>query len=55
MSRISDVLIDIEEHFDENLTDEQIAEKVGCPVSWVKDARSQAFYEDNFAPEENFF
>jgi len=47
MSRISDMIIDIQENLDENLTDKQIAEKVGCPESWVKEEREKAL-EDLF-------
>jgi hypothetical protein len=52
MSRISDMIIDIQENLDENLTDKQIAEKVGCPVSWVEDERQRQFIEDHVAPFE---
>jgi hypothetical protein len=46
MSRISDVLIDIRENLDENVTDEQIAEKIGCPVSWVTQEREEMDREE---------
>lgn len=52
MSRISDVLIEVQDNLDSGLTDQQIADKVGCPVSWVKDARDQAFHDDHVAPFE---
>ena len=56
MSRISDVLIDIQEHLDDNLTDQQVADMVGCPVSWVADERQRQFMEDHVEPfiDENW-
>jgi len=46
MSRISDVLIEISEYLDSDLSDEQIAEQIGCPVSWVTQEREeQSRYE----------
>ena len=41
MSRISDVLIEISEYLDSDLSDEQIAEQIGCPVSWVTQEREE--------------
>ncbi len=41
MSRISDVLIEINEYFDTDLSDEQIAEQIGCPVNWVTQERKE--------------
>ena len=39
MSRISDVLIDIQERMNDNMSDAEIADIIGCPESWVRDAR----------------
>lgn len=57
MGRVSDVMIDIAEHLDPEKTDKEIAEAVGCPESWVRDAREQQFYEDHVAPfeDENWY
>lgn len=52
MSKVSDVLLDIEEHLSTDLSDEQIATKVGCPVKWVKDHREQVFFNEHVAPFE---
>ena len=41
MSRISDVLIEISEYLDTDLSDEKIAEQIGCPVSWVTQEREE--------------
>lgn len=52
MSRVSDKLLECQEYLDTGLTDQQIADKVGVPVSWVEDARQQAFYDEHVAPFE---
>jgi len=41
MSKVSDVLIEISEHLDTELSDEQIAEQLGCPVNWVTQEREE--------------
>ena len=41
MSRISDMLIEISEYLDTGRSDEQIADIVGCPVSWVTQEREE--------------
>jgi len=42
MSRISDIIIDIQERL-EDQSNEEIAKAVGCPIKWVEDERH--FYE----------
>ena len=41
MSKVSDILIEISEYLDTDLSDEQIAEQLGCPVSWVAQERKE--------------
>jgi len=41
MSRISDILIDIQDHLDTGSSDAEIAKIVGCPVSWVTQEREK--------------
>lgn len=43
MSRISDIIIDIQDRL-EDQTNEEIAKAVGCPINWVEDERH--FYEN---------
>lgn len=50
MSRISDVLIEISEYLDSDLSDEQIAEQIGCPISWVTQER-----KENLRHDESFY
>ena len=50
MSRISDVLIEINEYLDSDLSDEEIAEQVGCPQLWVTQER-----EENLREEQGFY
>ena len=46
MSKVSDILIEISEYLDTDLSDEQIAEQLGCPVSWViQERKEQSCYE----------
>ena len=50
MSRISDVLIEINEYLDSDLSDKEIAEQVGCPERWVAQER-----EENLREEQGFY
>ena len=50
MSRISDVLIEINEYLDSDLSEEEIAEQVGCPQRWVTQER-----EENLREEQGFY
>lgn len=46
MSKVSDILIEISEYLDTDLSDEQIAEQLGCPASWVtQERKEQSRYE----------
>lgn len=50
MSRISDVLIEINEYLDSDLSDKEIAEQVGCPERWVTQER-----KENLREEQSFY
>ena len=53
MSKVSDVLIEISEYLDTDLSDEKIAEQLGCPVSWVTQEREEQLrYEAGVYYEE---
>ena len=46
MSKVSDILIEISEYLDSDLSDKQIAEQLGCPESWViQERKEQSRYE----------
>ena len=57
MSRVSDILIDIQDHLDTGRSDEDIAKIVGCPVSWVTQEREEheRLTDGIFDDEPEFF
>jgi uncharacterized metal-binding protein len=57
MSRVSDILIDIQDHLDTGRSDADIAKIVGCPVSWVTQEREEheRLTDGIFDDEPEFF
>lgn len=57
MSRIGNVVLDIQERLYDNMSDAEISEIVGCPESWVRNARENeeraySMPEPNLDPPE---
>lgn len=57
MSRIGDIVLDIQERLHDDMSDAEIAEVIGCPESWVRDARQNeermySMPEPNLDPPE---
>jgi len=52
MSRMSDIVLDIQERINDDMSDKEIADIIGCPESWVRDARINEYRYQNM-PEPN--